>query len=292
MLKNMAKDILTDGELERVKRVRRAYQLRRLRKLPPLSEREFSGIVTDTLGAARGDVLFIHSSVDQLHLGFPFHSVLRILKDVVGQDGTLLFPTFPKPVANQVFRRGCIFDVRKTPSCVGVLTELARIDRHAVRSLHPTKAVCAIGKHAREFVDSHHWVPRPYDKTSPFHRIMKYGGKILGLGVHSDYMSFVHCVEDHMGSSFPVRVYAEELFEGACIDYDGQPTVVKTYRHDRRKQRENISAFMAKHVDSTVCADLDVCGRKFFRADSRGVFEAMLSLAGEGKTIYPRFIYE
>ena len=92
------------------------------------------------LGITPGDVLMVHSSFDRF-AGFSGKptDVLRVLQDAVGPTGTLLMPTLPfTGTAVEYVSRGEIFDVRRTPSRVGLLTELFRRSPGVVRSVHPT----------------------------------------------------------------------------------------------------------------------------------------------------------
>jgi aminoglycoside 3-N-acetyltransferase len=238
-----------------------------------------------------GDTVFIHSSVDQLHTDFPFYRLLPLLQQAVGPQGTILFPTYPQSASFDFLSRGEIFDVRRTPSYTGILTEFARRQRNALRSLHPTKSVCAIGPNARALTATHQLSPYPYDACSPYKKITEHGGKIIGLGVMTKNLSFVHCADDALKESFPVRPYHDQLFEAKCVNYEGQAEIVRTYAHDMRKMKHNIPRYMKRHIPADVCEDLKLHGRFFFRADASRLFALMLELAQEGITIYPRSAY-
>src|SRR5215813_9871859 len=74
---------------------RQLYQNRlkaRVNALPPLTEDMFTEILSSDLGLQKGDVVFVHSSIDHLHLAFPFYRILPLLQQLVREDGTLLFP--------------------------------------------------------------------------------------------------------------------------------------------------------------------------------------------------------
>jgi aminoglycoside 3-N-acetyltransferase len=283
-LKELAKGILG----ERGASVRRKVRDARLREL---TETEFLQILGDELRVCKGDTVFVHSSIDQLNLGFPFYRVLTLLEDQVGSGGTLLFPTYPRLSSYEFLSRGEVFDIKKTPSYTGILSEVARRRANAVRSLHPTKSVCALGAAAEELTRDHHMSPYPYDACSPYYRIMEFDGKIVGLGVSTANLSFVHCVDDALKEDFPVQPYHPQLFAATCIDADGNEVVVETYAHDLKKMNHNIPRFMKTHVSSEACVDLNLGAMKFFRADARKLFDQMCGLAVTGKTIYPRSAY-
>ena len=171
------------------------------------------------------------------------------------------------------------------------MSEVARRQANAVRSLHPTKSVCAIGAAAEELTCDHQKSPYPYDRCSPYYRIAEFGGKIVGLGVSTANLSFVHCVDDALKDDFPVRPYHAQLFAATCINGARNKVIVKTYAHDLRKMNHHIPRFMKTYVSSDACIDLNLNGMKFFRADARRLFDEMSGLAATGKTIYPRSVY-
>ncbi|HEV7375099.1 MAG TPA: AAC(3) family N-acetyltransferase, partial [Pyrinomonadaceae bacterium] len=236
--------------------------------------------------------VFIHSSIDQLHPDFPFYRLLPLIQQITGPQGTVLFPTYPQSASYEFLSRGEIFDVRKTPSYTGILTEFARRQRSALRSLHPTKSVCAIGLHAHALTATHQLSPYPYDACSPYKKITEYDGKLIGLGVTTANLSFVHCADDALKDDFPVRPYHNRLFEAECINYEGQAEIVRTYAHDMRKMNHNIPRFMKRHIPPEICRDIKLQGRPFFRADASQLFALMTELAQKGITIYPRSAYD
>ncbi|MCA1592646.1 MAG: AAC(3) family N-acetyltransferase [Acidobacteria bacterium] len=190
------KKLLPADAVALLARAKKKYQKSRLTSLQPLGEDELTGILVNRLNLAAGDTVFIHSSVEQLRLTFSYGHVLTLIRNVIGERGTMLFPTYPGLPSYEFLTRGEIFDVRKTPSFMGLLTEYARRRRDSVRSLHPTKSVCAIGQRARELTATHQLSPYPYDRPSPYYKLIECGGKIIGLGVSTERLAFVHCAED------------------------------------------------------------------------------------------------
>jgi len=273
------------------KRLNRA----RVSRQPILAEADFTKILTNDLGLTSGDTVYVHSSVDQLNLGFPFYRILPLIQNVIGSQGTVLFPTYPNrsPVSSyEYLKQGRVYDVRRTPSFTGLLTEFARRQRNAIRSLHPTKSVCAIGPLAEILTASHQESPYPYDTCSPYYKLVEHEAKIIGIGVHSTYLSFVYCVDDALKEQNPVQTYFPEMFAAKCINYRGTVEIVHTYAHDMRSVVHDIPQFIKQHIPGNICADLTINGMKFFRADARPLFEKMLALAKQGVTVYPRSVYK
>jgi aminoglycoside 3-N-acetyltransferase len=243
-----------------------------------------------------GEVVFVHSSIDHLGLDFPFFGILPLIREVVGESGTALFPTYPRLAAHESLLSGEVFDVRTSPSYTGILTEFARRQRGSIRSLNPTKSVVALGPDAGALTSTHQDSPYPYDGCSPYYKLMDVDARIIGLGVSTHSMSFVHCVEDELKEEFPVRPYFPRLFDGRCADYDGRVTVVPTYAHDPSKmQWRDIPRMLKTHVQGRyddVYADFELHGMPFFWARARPLFQVMVDLARQGTTVYDRRAYE
>jgi aminoglycoside 3-N-acetyltransferase len=292
-IREIAQKILPESAFARVVRAGKRMQRARVVRLPQLSETEFARILTERLGITAGDVVYIHSSIDRLHLGFPFYRILSLLREVTGTQGTILFPTYPnlRMSSYEYLLQNKVFDVRRTPSYTGLLNEFARRQPGAVRSLHPTKSVCAIGPLAQELTATHHLSPYPYDTCSPYFKLTECDAKIIGLGVSTGNLSFVYCADDALKDAFPVRVYHDQVFEVECLDYEGHRETVRTYAHNMQRVVHDVPAYMKRHISREVCEDLSINGMNFFRADAQRLFEEMLRLAREGITVYAKSVY-
>jgi len=293
-LQRIAKTILPSRAITSLRRAKWERERRRVVSLPPLNEDDFRNILIDQLGLRTRDLVYVHSGIDGLSLSFPFYRILFLIKEVIGCGGTVLFPTYPNHGISSYewLKQGNVFDVRRTPSYTGILTEFARRQRGAVRSLHPTKSVCAIGPAAKEITVTHHLSPYPYDTCSPYYKLIEGGGKIIGLGATTNYISFGYCVDDALKEKFPVRVYHDEIFDAPCIDYGGQPVTVKTYAHDMSTTvHPDMPRFMKTYVSEEAGRDLNINGMKFFRASAPKLFDEMMELAKRDIIAYPRSVY-
>lgn len=292
-IRELAEKILPESAFAKVVRAGKKLKRARVERLPQLSEKDFTEILTEHLGLKSGMVVYVHSSVDRLNLGFPFYRILSLLREVIGAGGTVLFPTYPnlRMSSYEYLLRGGGFDVRRTPSYTGLLNEFARRQRGSVRSLHPTKSVCAIGPLAEELTAAHQQSPYPYDVCSPYFKLTECAAKIVGLGVSTRNLSFVYCTDDALKDSFPVRVYHDRIFEVECVNYEGRTETVRTFAHDMRKIVHDVPAYMKKYISGEACLDLNVKGMNFFRADAVKLFDEMLGLARKGITVYSKSVY-
>ena len=291
--RKLAKSILPKRAVDSLRHAKWERERRRVASLSPLSETDFKEILRNDLRLASGDLVYVHSGMDGLNLAFPFYRILFLIQEIIGPRGTVVFPTYPnhRISSYEWLKQGNIFDIRRTPSYTGILTEFARRQRKAIRSLHPTKSVCAIGPAAKELTATHQLSPYPYDTNSPYYKLIAGGGKIVGLGATTNYVSFGYCVDDAFKDEFPVRVYTNELFEVPCINYDGEEVVVKTFAHDMSTTvHPDMPEWMRAHVSEDACRDLIVRGMKFFRADAPKLFAEMMDLARRDIIAYPRSV--
>lgn len=294
-LRDFAKTILPARAVTSLRRAKWERERRRVLALRPLTENDFREILVRNLSLEIGDLVYVHSGMDGLNLDFPFYRILFLIQEVIGKDGTVLFPTYPNHHISSYewLKQGNIFDVRQTPSYTGILTEFARRQRRAIRSLHPTKSVCAIGPAAPEITATHHVSPYPYDTGSPYYKLIAGEGKVIGLGTTTNYLSFIYCVDDALKENFPVQVYREEVIAAPCIDHAGQHVTVETYAHDMSTTvHPDMPQWMQTNVSADACRDLTLHGMKFFRASAPKLFAEMMELAGRGIVAYPKSVWK
>jgi aminoglycoside 3-N-acetyltransferase len=164
------------------------------------------------LGVDDGDTLLVHSSYKSLGEvdGGP-QTVIRALEGVLGADGTLIMPTF-----NFDFNKGIPWDVRKTRSKMGALTEVVRMDPRAKRVFHPFYSFAILGKHA-EMLGSLRY-KSSYERNSVFGKLRDLDGKIMVIGLpYNDSMTFFHHIEQMEGVDYRFL----KQFTGEVTDENG-----------------------------------------------------------------------
>jgi len=198
------------------------------------------------LGVAPGDTLLVHSSMDQFgaFLGTPTDIILA-LQEAVGATGTLLMPTLPfTGTAVDYVQKGGIFDVKRTPSKMGLLTEIFRRSPGVIRSVHPTHAVAAWGRFAAEMVKDHALAGTPCGRQTPYGRLLDHSGKILFLGTDIHVMTFFHAVEEILDPQFPFSPFSKEIFSAKSRDEHGNLLVSQTRlfepHYSRRRNLEKL----------------------------------------------------
>ena len=168
------------------------------------------------LGVQTGDTLLVHSSYKSLGEvnGGP-QTVIDALLATLGADGTLIMPSF-----NFDFNKGKPWDVRSTPSQMGILTEFARKDPRAKRVFHPIYSFAIIGKHA-EMLGSLRY-KSVYERNSVFGKLRDLDGKITVIGLsYNNSMTFFHHIEQMEGVDYRFL----KQFTGEVTDWDGTTKV-------------------------------------------------------------------
>lgn len=267
------------------------YRQQRQSLAPRLGEDDCRRLFADELGLARGDIAFIHSSLDRLNLDFPFFKLLGLLRQAVGEEGTLLFPASQLVERPETWlARGEVFDLRRSPTAMGLLPELARRQRGAARSLHPTHSVVALGPVAGELVAEHHRAPEPCGEHSPYYKIAERGGVVVGLGVDADVLTMVHCVDDILGERFPVATCRSGLYQARVLAAAECQEVATLVRHPRIRFRRMLR-YLNAHVDAETCRRFRIGGVPFYRVDAAALYGRMRELAERGVTMYWRGIH-
>jgi aminoglycoside 3-N-acetyltransferase len=185
------------------------------------------------IGIVKGDSLLVHSSLSKIGFvkGGP-KDVVDALFEVIGEEGTLLFPTFPASGRNKKhLEEHPFFDIRYTPSQMGSITEYFRKLEGVYRSFHPTDAVAAKGPLAEYYTNSHFGQLTPYNEHSPFRKLCRKNGKILMLGTTlNGACTNLHTLEDAVDFIFPV--YDSKVFEVKMTDANGKESKMKTKVHN------------------------------------------------------------
>jgi aminoglycoside 3-N-acetyltransferase len=186
----------------------------------------------EALGVNSGRVLLVHSSLSSLGVvSGGAETVIDALLAVVGPDGTLVMPshTWDRPG-----RGDFAFDIDKTPSCVGAISEKFRTRPGTVRSLHPTHSVVALGAKARDLIAGHDAAKTPCGEATPYARMIEERAQILFLGTTLDQNTMFHTLEAYAGSPYLLRD-EDEAF--SITDASGSTQTMRFRRHERGPDR-------------------------------------------------------
>lgn len=143
------------------------------------------------LGVTAGMDLMVHSSLSRLgHVVGGTAAVVEALLQVIGPEGTLMAPSFNHGAA-------AVYNPLATPTINGAIADAIWRRPDAIRSIHPTHPVAAIGPKAGEWCRDHleHGI---WAQDSPIGCLVHGGGYLLGLGVDNDSCTAYHVAEISM----------------------------------------------------------------------------------------------
>jgi aminopeptidase-like protein/aminoglycoside N3'-acetyltransferase len=214
-------------------------------------------------GLKQGDIVFSHSNVG--YFGFPeegktadiiFQTVLDAFRDVLGEEGTLVVPTF-----TYSYCKGQPFDPDNTPSTCGMFTEMLRQYPGVYRSQDPIFSVTALGKQARELTAD---VPTEcFGRGSFWDRFLQADGVICNLNFDAG-STFIHFVERCL--NVPYRY--DKLFTGIftrlgqsrkgaaiyfCQDMSNPDTVAKFEPFDALARKNGLVRSVAVGRGALIC---------------------------------------
>jgi len=184
------------------------------------------------VGVRPGGVLLVHSSLSSLgHVPGGPETVIRGLLEALGARGTLLLPALSY---EYVGKQNPVFDVLRTPSCVGAIPEHFRLRPGTLRSIHPTHSVCAVGAQAASITGDHHLDSTPVGPHSPFRKVRDLGGQLLFLGCGLRPNTSMHGVEE---LAEPPYLYGETIRYRVILE-DGREQTLDSRHHGFQGYRQ------------------------------------------------------
>ena len=281
-------NLLPKGAKDRLKGWRKRLRLAHVRRWHGFDPNDLTTVLR-RLGVRSGDVLLVHSSYDRFagFSGTP-SDVIRVLQGTVGATGTVLMPTLPfTGSAVDYASRGSTFDVRRTPSQMGLLTELFRRSPEVYRSVHPTHPVAAWGACAIEILANHHLARTPCGAGTPFARLLEHDGRILFLGVTIECLTFFHYIEEVLEPGMPMSPFTREEYCLQSRDENGAILRSKTRLFDpalsRRRDLRKLESVL-RQQGTWAEARLGELGIVLLQA--RDVMAASKHLAAQGVYCY------
>jgi len=285
--------------LDRLRTVRKRYRSVRYRtreRLHPVRiERAQIEAALREAGLGEGDAAFVQAGMSSFGTieGGP-DAVIDAFAQVLGPDGLIAMPAFPldRP-ALEYLREDPVFDLLKTPSRMGAISERFRTSEGVWRSLHPTHSVCARGPGAEEVVADHELAQTPFGAGTPYARLIERGAHQVYFGSGVGAITMYHAYECLREPPYPIEVFLPKRIEARCIDANGQAVVVHTLVHDPR--------VTVHRIDNNPPLEAQVRVRLIgggMRSVSLGRGEVLAQalpellvqfeqMLGEGSTIYP-----
>jgi len=221
---------LNSSQKAKVKALYSARKRQFITRFRSYGSRELESLLC-AIGVTSGDTVMLHGS---LNASSGFRGSPKELTDVflksLGPNGNLLMVSLPYSSSTyEYLQKLNTFDVRKTPSRMGIISESFRRREDVSRSFHPTHPVLAHGPKAKWITADHDSCLYPCGPGSPFEKFSQLGGKIVFFNVPFTTMTLFHYMEHLVEKRLPFPLYHSELFEVPSIDSAGQLTMVKTH---------------------------------------------------------------
>lgn len=153
------------------------------------------------MGIQPTDTVVIHTSMHAIGPveGGP-DGVIDAIREYL-QEGMLIIPTH---TWHTVTPENPVYDVRTTPSGLGIIPNTAAFRKDGVRSLHPTHSMWVCGKGAEDYVKGEENAPSPTPVGFCWDKLADIGAKILLIGVDNTKNTFIHAIDEH--AKLPDRI--------------------------------------------------------------------------------------
>jgi aminoglycoside 3-N-acetyltransferase len=237
LLKKILKRIVPSTRRNQLRRLKR-HAVLNIKHREKLNLDEMRKILVDDFGLRKGDNIIVSSGFGSLNAEFTPQDLLHLLQEIITEDGLIMMPYYPPFNSTEWAAKKLVFDMRKTKSGMGILTNVFSKSPDVYMSKHPTKAVCAWGKGAKEIVKDHDKATTPFYWDSPYGKMLKSHSKSLGLGVKN--ITTMHAVEDILTNPHDYY-YQPNKYELDYIDSNGNKEIIKTLIHDENIMNRSIS---------------------------------------------------
>ena len=186
------------------------------------------------LGIQTTDTIIVHSSFKSFGMvDGGAETVIDGIKEVVS-DGTIVFPALR---SRNFYDAYTDWDVDKTPSDVGYLTEFFRKSPNVYRSNQETHSVCAFGKNAKFITENHGkgknrigvFGDTPFSISSPWQKMFDLDAKVVMIGVSMSSNTFMHFVEYKLVNDIIDSIKDEEIKQEAISKITRFKDIAKFY---------------------------------------------------------------
>ena len=266
------------GRLAGVKKRARGIVRKPPTEVSPITLDEFRHAIID-LGIKEGDTVMVHSAWDGMRqLQAKPSQVIELLESLLGPEGTLIMPT--GPICGT--RDGkLVYDVAKSPSILGLLSESFRRWPGVQRSRFPAATVSAKGKNAALFLQDFRKQSnsKAYGLGSPYWEMGNQNGKVLVLGIEViRTLTLQHCAFDVLEDDNPVADFYTDV--EYIVIADGREELYTVRRPAPRLTEYLATIAFSKMIDmSGTCRKIDLKGMKLAVVDAKAFLDWHLPLA-------------
>lgn len=170
------------------------------------------------LGIVNGDILIVHSSMRPLKkFGLSPTEVIDMLLDLVGEEGTLVMPSFTlyDEYVSGTFEESSmqefVYDIRESTAWTGVITDLFWRRSDVMRSRFPDNPLAAHGKYSVEMFGQENKGDLAHGHYSAWKFCSEHHAKVLFLGIPAfNAITEIHLSEDILDERWPINGWFKE----------------------------------------------------------------------------------
>jgi aminoglycoside N3'-acetyltransferase len=236
------------------------------------------------------EILMIHSSYENMK---PVYNgnINNFLKKLIGycnqKNITLAMPAFTFFENNQKtidYYNKHFFDVKKSISKMGLITEIFRRTENVKRSIHPTHSICAYGPLAEEMTCNHHLADTTFGKGTPFGFMAEHKTKILGIGVkYYRVLTQIHTAENMVEQKAHLKSELLKQINVTCV-YNKYHTFLYNYKFNCKVPAR--SANQIKKILNRNITEWKFRNINLFMTEAKSTTDLLMKAFENGITIY------
>lgn len=237
-----------------------------------------------SMGLKKGSNILIHSSWNEFYnyIDTPSDFIDGIL-NIIGADGTLIMPAYP------FFRKkDQVFDLKRTPTASGLLSETFRTYEGVLRSVNIQHSVCALGPQSKFLLEEHVKSATCWDKYSPYYKLKDINALVFNIGLGKYHIGTVmHCVESILKDEIPYfSQFFGKIWKYQYRDYDSCVYDVEFVTTpddlDKRFKKSNHIKFQKKYLDQSKFIRKRISNLTVSVCDAKYVIDRTIELGKRG----------
>jgi len=249
MLLTNIKSLLTVEQKIRIKKLIHKFKYRYFNWLYKYDYNKLK-VALKNIGLNDGDTILVHSSLNP-NSGFSGkpQDIIKCILDIIGENGNLLMVSMPYTSSTYDYLSdSTLFDVNKTPSKMGIISEIFRRKSGVKRSSNPAHPILTYGKDAEWIIKNHEDCLYSCGENTPLDKFKKLNGKVLFFDTPFNSFTFIHYIEHMIKEYLPFKLYRDEPVEIRVIDANNCTTHKKYYVFSEQTVKRRQPDILEKYV--------------------------------------------
>jgi aminoglycoside 3-N-acetyltransferase len=196
--------------------------------------------------------------------------------------------SIPYKGSSQRYAEGSpVFDLARTPSAVGIVSEVFRRRPDVHRSASPLHPVLAAGPLAAWLTSDHDVLPHSCGPGTPFERFLNLDGVFVFLDAPFSSLTFMHYVEHLHRHTLPAGLYHAEAAVVKLVDLSGHERLVRQFYFSKAaRAHRSFAAVERALVEEGTMRTARVGGSRLLRVRAKDVVAAADRLVARGEALY------